>query len=140
MRKAAFIFISLLLACKGNQHQPANLISKEKMQKVLLDVNMAEAYSAQVKDSLHRPPGAKNTDSLISYYKEIFAHHKITPDEFSTSLYWYKGHPEDLDSIYASMLPVATAWQTKPPPVVTPANVPVEHKPNPLPDSAKGKK
>ena len=96
------------------------------MEKVLLDVNVAESYSAMVKDSLHRV-GSKNTDSLTAYYKDIFAHHKITAEQFSTSLNWYKAHPAQLDSIYNNMIPVVQKWQTRPIPALpAPANIKVD--------------
>ena len=83
------------------------------MQKVLLDVNLAEAYSLTIKDSLHRR-GSKNLDSLAVFYKDIFAHYHITKEQFTVSLDWYKNHPEELDTIYNNMLPIATKWQSLP--------------------------
>ena len=55
----------------------------------------------------------KNTDSLAGFYITIFKHYNITPEEFATSLEWYKAHPEELDSMYNKMLPVATRMQVK---------------------------
>ena len=92
------------------------------MEKVLLDVNLAESYSAMAKDSLHKL-GTKNPDSLIVYYKTVFDHYKITPDQFSGSLSWYKAHPDLLDTMYNNIIPVVTKWQTKPVSLPLPSNV-----------------
>ena len=83
------------------------------MQKVLLDINLAESYSLMVKDSLHRG-GSKNVDSLSVYYKEIFDHYKLTPDQFTENLNWYKNHPDDLDSMYSTIITSASHMLEKP--------------------------
>lgn len=112
MWRAMFIafFVLLSVACRhrlGNDHLP-----QQEMQKILLDINLAEVYSINIKDSVHRS-SIKNTDSLSVFYKTIFDHYKITPEQFNNSLEWYKSHPEELDSVYDKMIPVATRWQNK---------------------------
>ena len=101
---------SILVACK--QGAPKDHLPADVMQKVLLDINTAEAYSVDIKDATHKI-GIKNTDSLSVFYKTIFDHYKITSAQFDQSLEWYKAHPDDLDSGYAKMIPVAATWQTK---------------------------
>lgn len=73
------------------------------MEKLLLDLNLAESYCVMVKDSMHHG-GTKNLDSLAVYYKTIFAHYNITDEQFTENLEWYKNHPADLDSIYNAQL------------------------------------
>ncbi len=77
------------------------------MEQILLDINLAEAYSTMVRDSLHKL-GNKNPDSLAKYYKDIFNHHNVTREQFEKSLYWYKAHPDDLDTLVNNILPVVT--------------------------------
>ena len=89
----------------GGYHLPV-----KTMQKVLLDINIAEAYSLLEKDSLHRI-GNKNIDSLSQYYNDIFAHYHITHAQFDQSLDWYKNNPDELDSIYAINVQTVTRWQ-----------------------------
>ena len=118
MRRICLIILSVILlsACKNkasDDHLPPKV-----MQKILIDINLAETYSIYVKDNVHRG-GMKNTDSLSAYYKTIFNHYKITQDEFYTSLEWYKAHPEELDSVYAKMIPVAALMQSKAIPLKT---------------------
>ena len=115
MRILSFITLSLLLFSCGQtpSSPPRDLIAKNTLEKVLLDINIAETYSAMVKDTLRRP-GSKNPDSLSAYYKEIFGHYKITPEQFTKSLDWYKTHPDELDTMYNNIIPVAARWQAKP--------------------------
>jgi hypothetical protein len=108
----AVIVAVLVFGCKhktgtGNTHLP-----QKQMQKVLLDMTLAEGYSTMNKDSLHKT-STKNYDSLAVYYKDIFAHHKITEEQFNESLDWYKGHPEEMDSTYAILMTSITRLQTK---------------------------
>lgn len=69
-----------------------------------MDINMAETYSAMVKDSLHRL-NAKNMDSLAVYYTAVFNHYGITEEQFTRSMAWYQAHPDDLDSVLNQILP-----------------------------------
>ena len=89
-----FSFI-LLAACKNDQ---GSHLPQKKMQEVLMDINLAEAYSSSCIDNNHSG-GIKNKDSLLLYYKEIFAHHHITQEQFKNSLAWYKNHTDELDTI-----------------------------------------
>lgn len=82
------------------------------MQQVLMDVNLAEAFSTVVRDSAHKP-GTKNNDSLAVYYASIFNHYKITSEQFQESLEWYKANPDKLDTIYTSLLAKVTTTQNK---------------------------
>lgn len=98
----------LVVSCKhktDDEHLPPAI-----MRKVLLDVNLAESYSIVAKDSLHKG-GTKNLDSLSAWYKDIFAHYKITESEFTQSLNWYKNHPEEIDSLYGTILPIVNRLQ-----------------------------
>lgn len=56
-----------------------------------------------VDDSLHRVM-PKNQDSLARYYKQVFASHNITQEEFETAINWYKSNPEQLDTVYKNIV------------------------------------
>jgi hypothetical protein len=118
----ALVLLLLLFSCKEKnegEHLPPEL-----MQKVLLDVNIAETYSTMVKDSLYKN-GAKNLDSLASYYKQIFAHHHITQQQFNKSLDYYKAHIDEFDTLYNKMQPIIERMQTaNTPPPMPPAPPP----------------
>ena len=95
--------ILCLLSCKAKVE--SYHIPPAQMGKLLMDIHAAEVYSSLVsKDSLSRGNG-KDLDSLSLYYQDIFAHYKITKDQFDESMAWYRKHPSDLDSIYSKMLP-----------------------------------
>jgi hypothetical protein len=97
----------LMASCKYKPKKKEDHLPRELMQKALLDVNIAEAYSTLVKDSTYNKTVGKNFDSLAVYYKSILAHHKISAEAFSNSLNWYKQNPDEMDSIYVKMIPVA---------------------------------
>lgn len=108
-RYIVFLFVfGAAVACKQatGYHLPP-----KTMKSVLLDISVAEAYSMQVKDSLHRG-GGKNYDSLAIYYGYIFDHYKITEDQFRQSMDWYKNHSTELDSLCTDLLPVIARWQS----------------------------
>jgi hypothetical protein len=110
------VFFSLLfavtLATSCKNADAGNHLPAKQMEKILLDISLAESYSTMVKDSTHAF-GTKNYDSLTVYYKEVFEHHKVTSAQFSESLAWYKSHPTELDSIYADLLPKVIRIQSK---------------------------
>ena len=126
MPRILLIVFSLFLvfSCKQRSDYSGDHLSKEVMQKVLQDVNFAEAYSISVKDSLHKA-GSKNVDSLTAFYSRIFAHYKITEQEFNNSMEWYKNHPEELDTVYSRIIPVVNKLQAQLPPTKTPVPVPI---------------
>lgn len=84
-----------------------------KMQAILQDLHLAEAYSTVIgQDSLHRG-SERNLDSLAVYYQTIFKHYHTGNEEFQQSLLWYKQHPEGLDSIYVRMIDSLTELENK---------------------------
>ena len=98
----------LLHSCKMNDNKQAP-VSREKMQEILTDINIAEVYSTMVLDSTHKG-GTKNEDSLAAYYHYIFEHHHITKEEFEKGMIWYKAHPDEMDSVINGMMPVVEKW------------------------------
>ncbi|XZF16517.1 DUF4296 domain-containing protein [Chitinophagaceae bacterium MMS25-I14] len=99
----ACTLVLLLAACKTEEsHIPAG-----KMKQVLLDIHIAESWSSMcVTDSLKQHPSReKNMDSLAVYYNSILKHYNITSDEFQSSMQWYQHHPDELDSVYANIIP-----------------------------------
>lgn len=98
MKKVSVCLLALLLlvACKQdkNDHLPA-----DKMEKVLIDIQLAEVYSTMAgKDSVHTE--LKNNDSLAVFYREVLDHHGLTLEQFEKSLDWYREHPDKLDTVF----------------------------------------
>ena len=97
------LFIAILFySCK---EKSTASISPEKMQRVLLDIHLAETYSMTLHEDSTRRNSERNLDSLAVFYRSIWKHHNITQQEFEQSLTWYKRNPETLDSIYTAMIP-----------------------------------
>ena len=59
----AVFMVAAFASCEDSQK---GILSKDKMQAVLLDINIAEVYSTMSEDSTH-PRGEKNPDSLALY-------------------------------------------------------------------------
>ena len=127
----AVVSLLSLSSCHSKGDNTAHLPPKQ-MEKLLLDIHLAETYCAQLTDSTHKV-GDKNTDSLAVYYKAIFSKYGVTPDQFNQSLTWYRNHPEDFDTVYSNMIATAAKWQANmlpsstapvPQPPPTPVNKP----------------
>lgn len=88
-----------MVACKPKKEVPP--ISPAVMQKIIRDIHLAESYSMSIPDSAH---SGKNKDSLALFYKEIFAHYKISSEEFDKGLEWYRLHPNEFDSVYGHVI------------------------------------
>jgi hypothetical protein len=100
--------LSFVSGCDMTDGQPP--LSKETMRSVLLDLNMAESYSTMVKDTI-RGSSSKNPDSLGTYYQAVFKHYGISRDEFDKSMAWYKERPNEMDSLFSGIIPIATRLQ-----------------------------
>jgi hypothetical protein len=107
-----YTLLLTLVVVSCNQQKPADIIPNDTMQKMLVDLYYAEAYSAMVNDSLHQFR-TKNQDSLAHYYKEIQSHYNVSDTLFFKSVNWYKTHPEEMDSAYAKMIVHISEIETK---------------------------
>jgi hypothetical protein len=93
--------LSLFCSCKREiPHMPP-----KQMAPILADLHIADAYSGLLKDSLGLSR-AKDYDSLARWTAQIFARHGVTMQEFSKSMDWYRDRPVELDSLYASVIPI----------------------------------
>ncbi len=102
--KILFAFACICMAsCHFFSGGKGDVIPADSMQIILSDLHIAEVYSTMVNDSLHQVRD-KNKDSLAVYYKSILEHHKVTPEQLTESIKWYKMNPEELDSVYADMI------------------------------------
>lgn len=92
----------LFAACaeKPQTHLPA-----EQMQRILFDIHLAESFSMRLHEDSSKRSTARNLDSLAVFYRSVFKRHQVTPDQFEQSLKWYLAHPQELDTIYARMIP-----------------------------------
>ncbi len=93
--------LSLLVSCGGEKEKtvviPANVLSQEKMARVITDIHMAEA-EMQVRtlpDSTSKAP--------LSFQK-IFDKDTITKQQYEESMAFYIEHPQLLDTVYTQVL------------------------------------
>lgn len=98
---AVLIFVGLG-ACQQPK-MPSPPIPMAKMEKILLDLQLAETYSLGLGDSIANR-FTKNKDSLAVFYQAIFDHHQITADSFVTAMKWYKNYPALTDSLFTGTL------------------------------------
>jgi hypothetical protein len=98
-----------LASCKQKDDAP---IPPKKMEAILTDLHIAEAYSMTLDDSLHRAIH-KNIDSLAVYYRDVMAHHNVSEAELRESLEWYKNNVKDFDSTYSAVNTQLTAIEDK---------------------------
>jgi hypothetical protein len=106
----AVCLVLFITACGEAEKVPKDVLSKEKMRDVLLDMNMADAYaglgddgvSLVISDSIRK-------ERLRLYYRQILDLHKLSPQEFNHSYAYYEAHPEKLKSVYDMMFALVTA-------------------------------
>jgi len=94
----AFVF---MLSCQQGGDQPKDLITEEKMTKVLWDYMKADAYTLE----FFKKYDTTRNDTLqnVRYQKAIFEYHKITPGQFFESYRYYCTHPEKMRVILDSI-------------------------------------
>ena len=98
MRKLLFVAASLLvLSCNDLVKNDEPPVAPGKMQKILLDLHLAEVYS------MHQSRD-KRPDSRAVFYSDVFAHHGINKNDFQKGIEWYKAHPEAMDSLYNGII------------------------------------
>ena len=91
----------LLSSCSKKEEKiPENILSKEKMIAVMVDVQMAEA-SIQ-----NRSLSITDSTKLIAagYYKNLFEKNKITEQQFRESFLYYSHHLDLLNKIYEEVI------------------------------------
>ena len=97
--------------CSSCTQKEADVLPMAKMEQILYDINLAEAYSTVARHEQNLG-GVKDLDTLSTFYKAIFEHHKITLQQYEQSMQWYKTHPVQLDSLYSHVSAMANDHQT----------------------------
>jgi len=100
----------VFFSCK---QETGDHLPQDKMEKVMLDIQLAEVYSTMAGyDTVTHVP-LKNNDSLAKFYREVLQHHNISLDQFKQSLDWYRQHPNVLDTIYNNLMGTLTIEAAK---------------------------
>jgi hypothetical protein len=86
----------LAFACTESQEIPKNILAKQKITALLIDLHWSDAKIAQ--------SAYTNTDSAQYNYwlleKDIFKRHKTDTATFRQSMAYYSSHPKLLEDIY----------------------------------------
>jgi hypothetical protein len=100
--------VLLITACGEADKLPEGVLSKEEMKDVLLDMNMADAYSSIGEDGQAMISDSVRKERVRIYYRQILDLHKLTLKEFDKSYNYYEGHPDKLKDIYDMMMVAVT--------------------------------
>lgn len=103
MRKTARVFLlSLLFAC-GQADVPKDVLPKDKMRDILLDMNYAEVYGRDQGIDTVRIADSVREENVKRYYVQILQLHGTSREEFQHSYKYYEYHPDKLEEIYKEM-------------------------------------
>ena len=93
MRKTAAVFLfGLLFACGQADRVPGDVLPKEKMRDILLDMNFADVYGREQMDTV-RIADSIREQNVKKYYVQILQIHGVSREEFMHSYRYYEGHP-----------------------------------------------
>lgn len=103
--KLSFVTFSLcgitLISCSKKEEKiPENILSKEKMIKVMVDVQLAEAAIQ------NRNLNMTDSTKIIAagYYKNLFEKNKMSEQQFRESFLYYSHHLDVLNKIYEEVI------------------------------------
>lgn len=112
-----YLYISILLVifsgCKSEKENippeiPENIIPKEQMVDILVDVQLLEA-AMKVDDERKR----KSKEYTNYYYSYLFEKYDITRNDFLESLEFYQRHIDLFDEIYADVIKQLSKFQSE---------------------------
>jgi trehalose-6-phosphatase len=97
---AVILFLSLFFACGTSVDKiPDNVLSKDKMKNVLIDIHMLEGVINV---------SGLSADTANAKYKvmqaELFAKHGVKQVQFDSSMAYYARHLADMNEIYAGVI------------------------------------
>ncbi|MCK7559611.1 DUF4296 domain-containing protein [Chitinophaga sedimenti] len=100
----------IAVACGDKGKVPKEVIGKDKMKKILIDMNLADAFGRDITEYDSIPM----TDSLRElrvkkYYSQVLALNKVSIKEFMDSYRWYEAHPDVYEEVLKNMLNDVTA-------------------------------
>lgn len=92
------LFVLFLSCSSGKDNIPHDIIPKDKMMTILMDIHIAEA-GVKIETSPDSTLAKAN-----DYYHFIFRQNEVSEEDFRKSFRYYAKHPELLQSIYQTML------------------------------------
>lgn len=102
IRKLLVLCLAVTLAaCSGDENEPQDILSKDEMTNILLDIYITEAKVTNYTPRIPR-------DSSILVFKalkhDILEKYEISDSTFRENLQYYYRQPEVIDEIYARIL------------------------------------
>lgn len=91
----------LQASCKSLPDNPP--VPAAKMQKILLDIQIAETYSMGLGDSVTNK-FEKNYDSLGTFYQSVFKRYNVSFEQFKDAMAWYEKRPVMMDSLLTNVI------------------------------------
>ena len=111
IKKTAFIFICFVLfSCSEQKKEtmPVDVLSKQKMAEVMMDVHLLEA-AMNINTYRFDPKIKGNSEATF----DVFSKNKITKKTYDDSFNYYTLHPEQLTEIYQIVLENLSKMQAK---------------------------
>jgi len=109
LRFCCFLLLPVLLSChhgSGNKSSKENIISRDKMVAVLVDIHLVEAKIKVSQD----PTFNKDYYTKI-YFDSILKKNAVTAEQFRQSLLYYQDDIDKMDKIYADVISQLTMYQ-----------------------------
>ena len=105
IRKIVIICTLLASACGMADRVPEEVLSKEKMRDILVDMNLADAHSYDISPMRGGPlPDSVRQQQVKKYYRQILDLHGVSVKKFMDSYRYYEYHPDRLKEVYEMML------------------------------------
>ena len=92
-------FVWCFISCTDKDKVPADVLPKDKMQKVLWDVIQAERF----RETFVRDSSKDLKAETFKLYAQVFEIHKVTKDEFVKSYKFYMSRPDIARSMFDSL-------------------------------------
>lgn len=106
MRNILYLIVPIILltSCytapkKELDPAPVNLIDRDQLVLIIVDVEIAESALRQKQNVGHEIKNIKE-----SYYYSIFTKYEVTREQFDSSMTYYKQDPEVMDKIYEDVI------------------------------------
>lgn len=98
--KILFLFLTILASCIEPEKPPANLIPKERMVEILIDLHLSEARVGQFNFRTY-----DSTKALYSDYEmDIFKKYKVDSAAYNKSYQYYLQNTKMMEDIYTAVV------------------------------------
>ena len=99
--KKVFLMIGIvaLISCKKEPEKPGDILTKEQMTQVIIDIHILEA---QIKDVKVNFDSSKVIYNLLE--KRMFERYGFSDSTYKKSFLYYLDHPRDMEEIYTAVV------------------------------------